>query len=284
MKDSIVKLFNVEPMSLEEFQNFSELFRKISGINIKIDKKGLVDSRLRKKLIHLQLTPKEYFSLIQKNSEELSDFVSALTTHKTDWFRESIHFQILTDYVRNKKLNAPYKKNLSQPFSCWSAACSTGEEVYSLAMTFNQMDDDLNNWKILGSDISTHCVEHAKQGIYEKDVIERQIPIEKIKRYFLKNIDPQYKDLYLFTPEFTSKINFIEYNLVKSKLPSELFFDVIFLRNVLIYFDKEVTSFIIKQLYNYLKPGGLLFLGLAESIPNSEKFKLKRLESSVYLK
>jgi chemotaxis protein methyltransferase CheR len=284
MKDAIAKLFNVEPLSPKEFECFSDLFRNISGIHIKEDKKGLVDSRLRKKLLELQLSPMEYFKLLQQNNAELSDFVSALTTHKTDWFREPIHYRVIEDYLRNKKPKAPYKKSLSHPFSCWSAACSTGEEVYSLAMTLDQTRDEVKNWKILGSDISSHCVEHAKKGIYVRDVVEKQVIKEKIKRYFLQNIDPKYKDLYMFTPEFESKINFTEYNLVKSKHTPGTSFDVIFLRNVLIYFEKDVISFIIKQLYNYLKPGGLLILGLAESISHPEQFKLKRLESSVYLK
>lgn len=283
MKDAIVKLFNIEPLTAQEFESFSELFRRISGINIKVEKKGLVDSRLRKKLLELQISPTEYFKLLQHNQNELNEFISALTTHKTDWFREPIHFRILKDYVLNKKVNAPYKKHLSQPFSCWSAACSTGEEVYSIAMTLDQIKE-VAQWKILGSDISSHCIEHAKKGIYNSDTIDRQVSKENIKQYFLKNIDPKYKDLYLFNPELEARINFIEYNLIKSKLSPGSTFDIIFLRNVLIYFEKDVINFIIKQLYNYLKPGGLLILGLAESITQPEQFKLKRLESSVYLK
>lgn len=283
MKDPIAKIFNIESLTDQEFEKFSELFRNISGINIKIEKKGLVDSRLRKKLLELQISPTEYFKLLQNNQNELNEFISVLTTHKTDWFREPIHFRILEDYVVNKKNNAPYKKNLLQPFSCWSAACSTGEEVYSIAMTLDKVKEALQ-WKILGSDISSHCVAHAKKAIYNSDIINLQVSKENIKKYFLKSIDPKYKDLYLFNPEFESRIDFIEYNLVKSNLPSGTTFDVIFLRNVLIYFEKDVIHFIVKQLYNYLKPGGLLILGLAESISNPEQLKFKRLESSVYLK
>jgi len=284
MKDDIAKLFNIEPLSNIEFEKFSELFRKISGINIKADKKGLVDSRLRKKLLDLQISPNDYFNLLQQSKEELNEFISALTTHKTDWFREPIHFRVIEDYFCNRKANAPYRKSLSHPISCWSAACSTGEEIYTLAMTLNQLNEDIGNWKLLGSDISSHCVEHAKKGIYKCDTIDKQVSKEHIKRYFLRNIDPKFKDLYLFTPEFEHRIEFIEYNLIKSKLPSSYSFDVILLRNVLIYFEKEVISHIVKQLYTYLKPGGLLILGLAESISNPEQFNLKRLESSVYLK
>lgn len=283
MSDAIAKLFNIAPLTQQEFESFSDLFRKISGIYIKPDKKGLVDSRLRKRLLQLQVTPTEYFRVLQENRGELEEFISALTTHKTDWFREPIHFRFIEEYVRNRKPNAPFKKNLSQPFSCWSAACSTGEEVYTLAMILNQLEE-VKNWRLLGSDISSHCVAHAQKGVYDRDVVEKQVSKDKIKRYFLRNVDPNYKDYYLFTPEFESRIEFIEYNLVKSKLIPNSLFDVIFLRNVLIYFEKDVSNHIIKQLLQYLKPGGLLILGLAESLAHPESFQLKRLESSVYLK
>lgn len=282
MNDAFFKIFNVDPLSSQEFNSFAELFKKISGINLKIDKKGLIESRLRKRFLTLQKTPSEYLRLLETSPSEINEFITALTTHKTDWMREPIHFNIVEKYIKNQILKSHNKHNPNTSFSCWSAACSTGEEVYSLAMTLNQISLNFNNWTILGSDISTHCVEHAKDAIYDKASVDSQLRPELIKRFFLTNLDPKYKGFYRFTPEFEDKIKIIEFNLVKSKFQFTTKFDIIFLRNVLIYFDKNIGAKIISSVLEYLRPGGLLILGLSESLPNPEHYHLKRLESSVY--
>lgn len=283
MNDAFLKIFNIEPLTAKEFEAFSSLFRKISGINILQEKKGLIDSRLRKRFLALQMNPTQYLKYIETNTSELNEFIDALTTHKTDWMREPIHFNVLNEYVKKNKINKT-TSSLSPPLNCWSAACSTGEEIYSIAMTLDQNFPHYKNWNLFGSDISQSCIEHCKQGLYEKSVVNKQLTSEIVKRYFLTNIDPKYKDVYKFTPEFNSKILFKEYNLVKPNMTAHKKYDVIFLRNVLIYFEKPVIKEIIKNLIIQLNTGGILILGLAEALSNPEQYQLKRLESSVYSK
>lgn len=275
----LLALYNVDPLTPREFQLFADLFRSLSGIQIKPEKQGLVESRLRKRFLSLRVTPKEYFKILRENKEERAQFVTALTTHKTDWFREPVHYQIMENFVSQFKNDNP-----NSPFFCWSAACSTGEEVYSTAVTLNRLNLGPNDWRILGTDISSHCVEHAKMGVYSRSVVDQQVPTVDTKRYFLQNSKEEYKDLYRFTPEFQRQIKFREFNLTESRLPIDVEFNLIFLRNVLIYFDKEMTHKIIENLLKYLRPGGILILGLSETITNPESYGLRRLESSVYIK
>lgn len=279
MSNNAANIFQVDQISPHEFELFVDLFKKLSGIHIRPEKQSLIESRLRKRFLSLRVSPKEYYKIIQENPEELAQFVTALTTHKTDWFREPIHFRVLEKVLSEQK-----GKTTLNPFYCWSAACSTGEEVYSIAMTLNKFGLGPNDWRILGTDISSHCIEHAKMGVYNRNIVDQQVTEEDVKRYFLQNSKIEYKELFRFTSEFNRQIKFREFNLTESRLPIDLEFNVIFLRNVLIYFDKDTTTKIIVNLVKYLKPGGLLILGLSETIVNAESLGLKRLESSVYLK
>ncbi len=275
----LATFYNVDPLTPNEFQLFADLFRSLSGIQIKKEKQGLVESRLRKRFLSLRITPKEYYKILQENKDELAQFVTALTTHKTEWFREPIHFRIMENYVSQFKRGNP-----TAPIFCWSAACSTGEEVYSTAITLNRLGFGANDWRILGTDISAHCIEHAKMGIYDRAIVDEQVPLEVVKRYFLQNLKSEYRELYRFTTEFSKQIKFREFNLTESKLPIDFEFNLIILRNVLIYFDKETINKIVQNLLMYLRPGGIFILGLSETITNPEHYGLRRLESSVYIK
>jgi len=239
------------------------------------DKRALLESRLRKCIMELGVTPSEYVKLVKNQPDEQKKFITALTTHKTDWFRENIHFEILKKEINNEK------NKRSKEWLIWSAACSSGEEVYSLLMTF--LENNENRVKILGTDISENCLHLGQQGVYSPSQIHSQVPADLIQKYFLSGL-VQGEKKYKFNPDFSHHLKWRNFNLVNSDLATPLQFDVIFLRNVLIYFDPEDATLVAERLCRYLKKGGLFVVGLSETIYKAEQIGLKRIENSVYRK
>ena len=240
-----------------EFNSFKIFIYDHAGINLSDEKKTLVTSRLGKRLRHYSLkTFGEYFELISspQQAQERQHVVDLLTTNETYFFREPKHFTFLEkEFLPNWK---PGKL-----LRVWSAASSTGEEAYSIAML---LDDVLGDcWEIFGSDISSRVLKAAGQGHYLQNRIEG-IPREYLKRYCLKGVD-QYEGTLLIDKKLRQKVSFSEVNL-KRPLGNVGMFDIIFLRNVLIYFDIETKQKIIKQLVEKIQPHGYLFIGHSESL------------------
>jgi len=241
-----------------EFNSFRTFIYDQAGINLSDEKKTLVTSRLSKRLRHYSFTTfQEYFDLViasQQNGERQTA-IDLLTTNETYFFREPKHFEFLEKEVLLKLTN---KKN----FRVWSAASSTGEEAYSIAML---LDDILgfNPWEIFASDISSRVLKKAQQGHYLQHRIDG-IPKKYLKKYCLKGMGEQEGTL-LIDKNLRQKVIFKSVNL-KQPLGEVGCFDVIFLRNVLIYFDMETKKLIIKQLIEKLKPNGYLFIGHSESL------------------
>lgn len=259
----------------QEFTNFQEFVHQMAGISLSPAKKALVSGRLMKRLRHYQLaTYKDYFQFIMSGQEpsELQTALDLLTTNETYFFREPQHFDFLRDTI------LPAHKP-GQPFRVWSAACSSGEEPYTIAMV---LADRLGAgaWDVLASDISARVLDKARSGHYSMDRAEK-IPPRYLSAYCLKGIGGQ-AGTFLLDKPVRSRVQFMSINL-NAALPPLGPFDVIFLRNVMIYFALDTKRQVVDRLLGVLKPGGYLIVSHSETLHGITD-RLKMLRSSVYRK
>ncbi|MDD2915940.1 MAG: protein-glutamate O-methyltransferase CheR [Gallionella sp.] len=242
----------------QEFSQFQKLIYQLAGINLSPAKKALVGGRLAKRLTKHSLgSYGDYFKLLTggRNTDELQVAVDLLTTNETYFFREPKHF----DFLRDKVLSG-HKPGCK--FRVWSAACSSGEEPYSVAMV---LADHLGDgpWEVVASDICTRVLDKARTGHYPMDRIDG-ISREHLSRYCLKGVSSQENTL-LVDKKLRSRVNFMQVNLNQS-LPALGEFDLIFLRNVMIYFDQETKRQIVQRMLPLLKRGGHFLIGHSESL------------------
>jgi len=253
-------------MDEESFTRLSTYITREYGIKLPLAKKSMLESRLNKKVRSLGLPSyKDFLDLIfaeKEDGHELSQVVDLITTNKTDFFREPAHFQFLTGQFLAPYISEGNRKSLK----IWSAGCSTGEEPYSIIMTleeFKKRQPDFT-YSILASDLSTRVIQAAHQGIYDVDKTG-PIPLDIKRKYFLKSTSSPH--LVRVKPEYRKKLQFRRINFMDDSFglaKSDL--DIIFCRNVLIYFDKATQERVIQKFCSHLKPGGILFLGHSESI------------------
>lgn len=242
----------------QEFAQFRELIFRIAGISMSPAKKQLVTSRLAKRLKHHNFSNYgDYFRLITsiQGKDELQVAVDSLTTNETHFFREPKHF----DFLRQKIIPA---RKAGRGLRIWSAACSSGEEPYSIAMI---LDELLTNepWEIVASDISTQILHKARNGLYPAARIP-EVPKHYLSRYCLKGVG-EHEGTMLIEKSLRDRVNFIQHNLTET--PAKLGeFDVIFLRNVMIYFDQETKRQVVSRLLPFLRPGGHFLIGHSESL------------------
>jgi chemotaxis protein methyltransferase CheR len=258
-----------------EFAKFSELIYRIAGISMAPSKKPLVSSRLAKRLKHHDLSSYgDYFRLITspQGKDELQMTVDMLTTNETHFFREPKHFDFLQQRILPER-----RKGVT--FRAWSAACSSGEEPYSIAMV---LDDVLTNqpWEIVASDISTRIVDKARLGLYPMERVP-EIPKPYLSRYCLKGVG-EYDNTLLIEKSLRERVRFMLHNLTETP-PSLGEFDVIFLRNVMIYFDQETKQKVVSRLLPLLRPGGYFFVGHSESL-NGVTDLVKPIAPAIYKK
>jgi chemotaxis protein methyltransferase CheR len=251
----------------EEFRRLREFIYAHSGIALSDHKRALVCSRLAKRLRHHKLMSyAEYFRLLTENDPEGTEcvaMINSITTNKTDFFRESHHFQFLTE-----KVFPEYRKNpnRTRPLRVWSAAASTGEEAYSIAMTALEATAPFTerDLLILATDIDTEVLARAELGIYTREQA-RQIPEALLRRYFLHRQGAHENEV-LVKPILKSLVRFRQLNLLEEPWPMQTPFDVIFCRNVLIYFDKPTQLKLFHRMAGMLKPDGYLMLGHSETM------------------
>lgn len=254
-----MQTFNQQEVSAKAYQAIREFIYNEAGIDLGASKQMLVSSRLNKRLRYHQLDSfDQYFELINSSgaSIERQMAIDLLTTNETYFFRESEHFESLKKLV----LSQHPKDRL---FRIWSAASSSGEEAYSIAMVLDDYFGDRTKWEIFGSDISRRIIEKANKGLYQTHRIDA-IPKTFLQRYCLKGAG-EYEGFLLIDKKLRSKTRFTEINLTKT-LPEVGQFDVIFLRNVLIYFDNPTKEKIIRSLVSKLRSNGILFIGHSESL------------------
>ena len=243
-------------IATNEFELFKSFIYKQAGILLTEHKKHLVANRLAKRLRHFNFSNyKDYYKLVQTNVEEQRIAIDLLTTNETYFFREPKHF----DFLRDKILKQ-WPSN--RKFRCWSAAASTGEESYSLAMLIDS-ELGITPWEIFASDINHSVLKVAQTAHYLMDRIDG-IPKRFLKKYCLKGTG-EYQGSLLISPKIRHRVSFSPVNLTHP-LPQNGKFDMIFLRNVMIYFDNQTKEKIINKMTNQLSDGGYLFIGHTESL------------------
>ena len=255
--------FTPPKLSSTEYDTIRKFIYKESGIDLGASKQMLVSSRLNKRLRYHKITNfSDYISLFQSNEHKLEKQMATdlLTTNETYFFREPEHFKFL-----KKDIIEVHEKGT--PFSVWSAASSSGEEAYSVSMVLDDYFGTDTPWKVFGSDISTRIIEKARQALYPLIRIDG-IPKPFLKKYCQKG-KGEYDGFLKVKPSLIEKVKFDHINLIKP-LPNVGKFDVIFLRNVLIYFDEETKLSILKKLISALKPKGILFIGHSESLKDMD--------------
>lgn len=255
----------VNELTADDFRRMARLLYDKSGIHLTPVKKTLLEGRIKKRQSILGLASAaeycEYLLSPQGQIEELEYFINALTTNKTDFMREFGHFQYLMDVALPKLLHKQNKLRF------WSAACSRGAEPYTLAMVLEEFirtnPQAGMNYQILATDISTKVLQEAIQAVYvESDI--HPIPMDWRGRYLLKgkgNRQGQYR----ICPEIREKVKFLHMNLMES-FPIDEPQDVIFCRNVTIYFDRETQNRLVRKFLNVLQPNGYLIMGHSESL------------------
>jgi len=263
----MAEMYRTAEMNDKEFANLSNLVESTCGIKMPPAKKILLTSRLNKRLRKLGLaTFDDYYKYLmtpEGRKSEFSNMIDAVTTNKTDFFREPHHFVYL---IEEALPNLLQNRRRAEPLYVWSAGCSTGEEVYTLGMVLdNHFQDDPGDYRIMGSDISQEVLQIAMRAVYAERLIQ---PISHVfrRKYLLKGKNER-AGMYRVVPEIRNKTEFRMLNLVEvPRFNLEVAPDVIFCRNVIIYFDKPTQVALFEKFYNQLKPGGYLFIGHSETL------------------
>ncbi len=286
---------SVVPMEPREFKLFRTFVHERTGIWLRDGKQIMLASRLSRRLRHHGLTNfSDYYSYVQNtpdNGVEIRELINCVTTNKTSFFRERHHFDFLANTVV-PAIRSEVLRGGPRSIRVWSAASSTGEEAYSIAITLLEalqsnhgtrnpappsngatkaglprLSSSPGAWNIevVASDIDTKVLATAQQAVYSADSLASVAPLLR-KKYFLRgksNMQGRVK----VKPEVTRLAQFKHINLMDTKWPLEGLFDVIFFRNALIYFNQDTQDAFLRKMVHYLKPRGYLFLGNAEHIP-----------------
>ena len=278
---------SAKAMTGREFTRLSEFISDHCGIKMPPGKKTLLESRLQKRLRTLGMGSfNEYCDFIFQGPEGASELVlmiDAVTTNKTDFFREPVHFTFLTDTVLPEfEQKRTIGKN--QRFMVWSAGCSSGEEPYTLAIVLSEFAMKYPGFPftIMATDISTKVLDKARLGIYDEGVIS-MMPLSLKQKYFLRSKNRD-KGQVRVVPALRSIIQFQRLNLMDERYPiPEASLDAIFCRNVMIYFDRETQNRLLNRYCRYLKPEGYIFLGHSETVHGFD-LPLTRIASTIYRK
>jgi chemotaxis protein methyltransferase CheR len=253
----------------KDFDRVSKMIYDHAGISLSDSKQELVYSRLSRRLRATGITTfAEYLALLESNNEaEWEEFANSLTTNLTSFFRESHHFPVLAEHLRSLRGK--------QPISLWCSAASTGEEPYTMAMTvLDTLGRDASRVSIVATDLDTKVLATARAGVYSDERIEK-LPADVVKRFFQRGTGEQ-EGMVRVRQELRDMVTFRQLNLLENNWPIRAPLDVIFCRNVMIYFDKATQLSILKKFAPLLRSNGLLFAGHSESFHNADEyFKLR---------
>lgn len=268
---------NLVTFSQKDFDHMRKVLYDHAGITLAEHKKEMAYNRLTRRLRELRLTTfAQYFQYLDKHEEEFGQFINAMTTNLTAFFREKHHF----DYLETELL--PSLKH-QRRLRGWSAACSVGEEPYSLAISIlGAKNVDVSGWDIhiIASDIDTKVLEVASRGVYAIERID-SLPDRIKKEWFLRGKGKNQGQVRV-KPELQRILSFQQVNLMK-EWPIEGGLDFIFCRNVMIYFDKETQAKLLSRMADMLRPEGLLFVGHSES-PYRLTNRFKLIGQTIYRK
>jgi chemotaxis protein methyltransferase CheR len=260
-------------LSARDMARISRLVYERSGITLHDGKRSLVVARLQKRLRALSLPSfGEYLALVERDGSgaEVVALLDAIATNHTYFFREEQHFDLLVSRVAAARADAA-------PLAIWSAACATGEEPYSIVITLDRAIPKIPA-RVIASDMSTKALATARRGIYKRAAVD-SLPPEVLRRYFQKGMGAQ-EGLARVSPDVLRQVEFRHLNLLEIGDLGERF-DVIFCRNVMIYFDRLVQQRVVSMLERHLRPNGHLFISHSESL-NSIAHHLKWVAPAVY--
>lgn len=256
-----------ESLSARDYARLRDLVYRDAGIALGPAKKVMLEGRIRRRLKALALASyREYCAYLFSERglrDELAHFIDVVTTNKTDFFREPRHFEFLTSKLlpEHARMDAGRR-----PLAVWSAGCSTGEEPYTLAIVLSEYEQTHPDFSfaILATDISTTVLEKAERAIYSSEAVT-PVPLGLRAKYFMRGREPGSSRVRV-VPELRRRIRFRRLNFLDSDYGLSERVDVIFCRNVIIYFDRPTQQSILKKLTHWLTPGGYLFMGHAETL------------------
>lgn len=278
-----MRLMRIDDLSDAELLKIGELVKATAGINLHEGKKGLIRARLTKRLRELGLRSfTEYLSYLRRSpgGEEFSTMLDMLSTNVTTFFREADHLTYLREKVLSRIVSSGHQRG--RRLRVWSAGCSSGEEPYSVAIVVADAVPSNEGWdmKILATDLSTRVLEKARRGVYSADRI-KDVPLGQRAKYFTC-IQRKPETLFQINDALREKVYFARLNLM-GPWPMKGLFDVIFCRNVMIYFDKPTRERLVNRYWKMLSPGGVLFIGHSESLTGTDH-AFKFVQPTVYTK
>lgn len=267
-------IMNSIALSKKQFHDLKEMVYTLSGIKLHEGKMELLKSKIAKRMRVTKKPFADYLSYLRDNEREVVEFIDTVTTNHSFFFRENKSLSHIIQHFRS------YDDSSRRTFKIWCAACSTGDEPYSIAV---QMKDLGLDFSILATDISHTVLETATRGIYRNDKL-KNVPLPLLHSYFQKG-SGRYNGFVKVKKEVARHVQFRQFNLITDTLPSSVRFDAISCRNVMIYFDLPTSEMVVNKLYNSLQPKGFFAIGNAESLMNLDhRFKTIPKIPSLYLK
>ena len=244
-----------------DFERIQSLIYQRAGINLHDGKHAMVYSRLSRRLRETgHASFHDYLGWLQNHDgPEWQEFVNALTTNLTSFFREHHHFEILAKYLKTQSVTGGWR--------IWCNAASTGEEPYSIAMTVMESLQARTAFQLVASDIDSKVLASAEKGVYRLESL-KNVGEERLQRFFLRGTGAN-EGMVRVRPELRQAVQFINVNLIKDGWPFQEPFDVVFCRNVMIYFDGATQRQVLQRIHRTMKPGGLLFAGHSENFSDS---------------
>ncbi|MBI5632654.1 MAG: protein-glutamate O-methyltransferase CheR [Nitrospirae bacterium] len=252
-----------------DFQILSEFIHDSCGIKMSGPKRSMLEMRLKKRLLQLNISSfAEYCKFVLGSNEgakEIIHMIDAITTNKTDFFREANHFHYLCEQALPELIDSS-GAGIRRALHVWSAGCSTGEEPYTLAMVLNEFAEHHPHltFNILATDICTKVLEKARQAVYDKARIET-IPDSMKKKYLLRAKDAN-KGIVRIIPSLRANVTYRRLNFMDKDFGLKEKMDVIFCRNVIIYFERSTQEKLLRHFCDYLAPEGYIFVGHSETL------------------
>ena len=273
----------VAALSRASFGRLARFVTSELGIKMPDSKLTMVQSRLLRRVRDLRMQSVEEYAkyfFASSSSEEREQLINAITTNKTDFFREPQHFAFLRDVVLPEAGRATRGPGR---FKAWSAGCSSGEEPYTLAMVLAEYAEHCSgfDFAILGTDISTKVLRTARDGVYQESQI-LPVPAEFRRKYLLRGRN-ETERLARVVPELRRKVSLHQLNLMDEDYCVNDVFDMVFFRNVMIYFDKDTQEAVVNKICRNLAPGGYLFVGHSESLAGLD-IAVRQVQTAIYRK
>jgi chemotaxis protein methyltransferase CheR len=258
-------------ISDKEYQKFTQLIFEEIGITLNEHKKTLIESRFYKRILHYKVSSfEEYYEICLNDTHEKIEMLNLITTNETYFFREQDHFDFLKKYLMEYNENTKLR--------IWSAASSVGAEAYSIAMVCDNLLPS-NMWEVLGSDINSHVIKKARMGLYPLTWSEK-ISDEYRHKYCLKG-KGKYEGQFLIDRQLAKNVRFQSNNLLEQNI-SFGHFNIVFLRNVLIYFNTQTRVQVIKNIISNMKKGSIFIISQTENLNGLDLDELEQIQASVF--